>query len=138
MTPTEAVALAKYVRAHYPHQPVDEYTADALGELLAPFPFADCREAVLQRARRGEHWCSPSDIAGEIRRLRTARIQRAGDLTPPPGLTAAQEADWLREERRRIADGEQPTRPMQLSGGRSAGRSLAAERALEAFRGKRD
>lgn len=37
--------------------------------------------------------------------IRRERLARAGDLTPPAGLTVAQEQAWLREARRRIADG---------------------------------
>ena len=94
MTPTEAVRLAGYIRAHFPSQPIDDYTADALGELLEPYPLADCRAAVLRLAMRNHEgdagkskWCSPTDVYGEVRRERAKRIAEAepvelGDLDP--------------------------------------------------------
>lgn len=105
MTPTESVALGRYIRAHFPQQPFDEYTVEALAELLGAYPAADCRRAVLAIAERGEHWCSPSDVKAEVKRIRAKRIAEAGDLCPPRGLTEDQERAWLLEARRRIGDG---------------------------------
>lgn len=105
MTPTDAVALARYIRAHFPQQPIDEYTSEALLELLAPYPAADCRTAVLTIASRGEHWCSPTDVGAEVRRIRRDRINKHPPLTPPPDLTNEQEMAWLGAARRRIGDG---------------------------------
>lgn len=105
MTPTEAVTLTGYLRAHFPQQPVDEYTADALGELLAPYPAADCRAAILRIAERGEKWCPPTEIRAEVKRIRTKRISDAGDLTPPPDLSPVQTIEWLKGARRHIANG---------------------------------
>lgn len=106
MSPTESVALGRYIRAHFPQQPFDEYTVEALAELLGAYPATDCRTAVLAIAERGEHWCSPSDVKAEVKRIRGKRIAEAGDLCPPPGLEEEQERAWLREARRRIGDGE--------------------------------
>ena len=106
MSPTESVALSKYIRAHFPQQPLDEYTAEALCELLGRYPAADCRAAVLAIADRGEHWCSPSDVKAEVKRIRAKRIALAGDLCPPPGLSESDERTWLLEARRRIGDGQ--------------------------------
>lgn len=112
MTPTDAVRLAGYIRAHFPSQPIDDYTADALGELLEPYSLADCRAAVLRLAMRNHEgeagrpkWCSPTDVYAEVRRERAKRIAEAGDLTPPPGTEAEQRA-WLRSARRAIGDGQ--------------------------------
>jgi hypothetical protein len=94
MTPTQAVQLAGYIRAHFPSQPIDDYTADALGELLEPYPLEDCRAAVLRLAMRNHEgdagkpkWCTPTDVYGEVRRQRAKRIAEAepvelGDLDP--------------------------------------------------------
>lgn len=106
MSPTESVALSKYIRAHFPQQPLDEYTSEALLELLGRYPMADARAAVLAIADRGEHWCSPSDVKAEVKRIRAKRILAAGDLCPPRGLSDAEERAWLLEARKRIGDGE--------------------------------
>lgn len=100
--------LTGYLRAHFPSQPVDEYTTEALGELLAPYPADDCRQAVLQIAKRGEKWCAPTEVHAEVRRIRSKRIAEAGDLTPPPDLTPLETIAWLKDERRRIGDGGEP------------------------------
>lgn len=105
MSPVETAALARYIRAHFPQQPIDEYTAEALSELLADYAPADCRAAVLAIAKRGEKWCSPSEVSAEVKRIRGKRISDAGDLCPPPGLTDGQEREWFLWARRRIGDG---------------------------------
>lgn len=108
MTPREAVQLTGYIQAHFPSQPINEYTPDALGELLEPYPAADCRAAVLTLSSRpgeGSRWCSPSDIAREVKRVRAKRIAEAGDLTPPRGLSDAEEREWLGWARKQIGDG---------------------------------
>lgn len=110
MTPREAVQLTGYIQAHFPSQPINEYTPDALGELLADYSAEDCRAAVLAISRRATgdrtQWCSPSDVAAEVKRIRAKRIREAGDLCPPPGLTDAEERAWLAQARKRIGDGE--------------------------------
>lgn len=106
MTPLEAVKLTRYLRAHFPQQPIDEYTADALAETLAPCAPEDCRAAVLAIAERGEKWCAPTDVKAEVKRIRGRRIEAAGHLLiPPPGLSEAQERRWLGWARREVASG---------------------------------
>lgn len=105
MSPTESVTLARYIGAHFPQQPQDEFTADALGELLAPYPFADCRAAVLAIADRGDHWCSPSDVKAEVKRIRGKRIAAHPPVIPPADVE--DERAFLLDIRRRIGDGEQ-------------------------------
>lgn len=106
MTPNESVGLARYIRAHFPQQPIDEYTSEALLELLGPYPAADARAAVLAIADRGEHWCSPTDVRAEVRRIRAKRIEMHAPLVPPPGLSDLEERGWLSAARHRIGNGE--------------------------------
>ena len=108
MRPTEVVMLTGYLRAHFPSQPVDEYTTEALEELLAPYPAADCRRAVLNIAERGEHWCSPTDIKAEVRRIRAKRVADYGPIEPPAGLDPDDVRGyqrWLEAKTTGIADG---------------------------------
>lgn len=105
MTPTEAAGLTRYIRAHFPQQPVDEYTTEALLELLHRYPATDARAAVLAIASRGEHWCSPSDIKAEVKRIRAKRIEQHPPLVPPPGLDDGQERAWIAAARSRVGDG---------------------------------
>ena len=107
MKPTEVVMLTGYLRAHFPSQPVDEFTTEALEELLEPYPAADCRQAVLQIAERGEKWCSPTDVKAEVKRIRAKRlaafvIEPPKDLDPDDTLAYRRH---LRESQRIAADG---------------------------------
>lgn len=108
MTPTDAVKLARYIRAHFPSQPIDEFTADALAETLAQYSLDDARTAVLNIAERGEQWCAPTAVKAEVKRIRAKRIAEDVDLTPPleldPDDTGAYAA-WLASARLAAADG---------------------------------
>jgi hypothetical protein len=109
MKPTEVVMLTGYMRAHFPSQPVDEYTTEALEESLAPYPAADCRQAVLNIAERGERWCSPTDVKAEVKRIRAKRVADFGPIEPPAGLNPDDTRGyqrWLAGATKAIADGE--------------------------------
>lgn len=109
MNGREAVDLARYMRAHFPSQPIDEFTADALAESLADYPAADCRQAVLNIARRGETWCSPTNVWAEVRRIREKRVHDYGPIEPPAGLDPDDVRGyqrWLEAKVRAIADGD--------------------------------
>lgn len=108
MNGREAVDLARYMRAHFPQQPIDEFTADALAETLADYPAGDCRKAILNIARRGEKWCSPTDVWAEVRRIREKRVSDYGPVEPPAGLDPDDVRGyqrWLEAKTRAIADG---------------------------------
>ena len=109
MKPTEATLLARYLKAHFPQQPVDEFTADALGELLEPYPADDCKLAVINLAERGEQWCSPTMVKAEVKRIRAKRIADYGPIEPPAGLDPDDVRGyqrWLGAITQQIADGE--------------------------------
>lgn len=108
MTPTEVVLLTGYMRAHFPHQPIDEFTTEALEELLAPYPPADCKRAVLNLAERGEQWCKPTDVKAEVKRIRNKRVADYGVIEPPADLDPDNVVGyqrWLGAMHRGIADG---------------------------------
>lgn len=118
MTPSESAGLARYIRAHFPQQPIDEYTSEALSELLEPFPLADCRRAVLAIAERGEQWCPPSAVRLEVKRIRARRVDTAPPPSPPPGLDPDNTREfnaWLAQHRRAVADGQPPAEPPYLA-----------------------
>jgi len=109
MTPTEAVLVTRYLRAHFPQQPVDDYTADALAETCAAYPAADCKQAVVNLAERGEQWCSPTMVKAEVKRIRAKRIADYGPIEPPAGLDPDDVRGyqrWLGVITTKIADGE--------------------------------
>lgn len=108
MTPTEVVLLTGYMRAHFPSQPVDEFTTEALEELLEPYPAADCKRAVLNLVNRGEKWCAPTDIRQEVQRIRNKRVADYGPIEPPAGLDPDDVRGyqrWLGNMHKGIADG---------------------------------
>ena len=114
MKPTEIVMLTGYLRAHFPSQPVDEFTTEALEELLAPYPAADCRQAVLAIAERGEKWCAPTDVKAEVKRIRAKRVSAYGPIEPPAGLDPDDVRGyqrWLEAKVRAVADGTDTTPP---------------------------
>lgn len=119
MNPTEVVMLTGYLRAHFPSQPVDEFTTEALEELLAPYPAADCRKAVLNIAERGEKWCAPTEVRAEVKRIRAKRIADFGVIEVPrdmdPDDTLAYRR-FMREQQRAIADGEAVAPPPAIKG----------------------
>lgn len=112
MTPTEAVTLCRYVRAACPQQAMDEYTPQAWADLLGDLRIEDAREAARNLGKR-QPFISPSEIRTEVHRIRERRIAEHPEPAPPPDLTPVQTVAWLRDTRRRIADGEtitsQPT-----------------------------
>jgi hypothetical protein len=127
MKPTEVVLLTGYLRAHFPAQPVDEFTTEALEELLAPFPAADCRRAVLNLADKGQKWCSPTEVRAEVRRIREKRVADYGPIEPPAGLDPDNVRGyqrWLGEMHRGIADGTIEPPPPVETGRRDVIREL--------------
>jgi hypothetical protein len=127
MTPRESVDLARYVKAHFPQQPVDEFTADALSETCREYPLSDCRQAVLNIAERGEEWCPPTAVKAEVKRLRTKRVTDYGPIEPPAGLDPDDVRGyqrWLGAMHKAIANGEITTPPALEEGD---GRDVIAE-----------
>ena len=127
MTPTEVVLLTGYLRAHFPSQPVDEFTTEALEELLAPFPAADCKRAVLNIADRGEQWCAPTAVRDEVRRIRAKRIADYGVIEPPADMDPDNVVGyqrWLGSMHKAIADGTITAPPVIEA---SAGRDVIGE-----------
>jgi hypothetical protein len=108
MRPTEVVALTGYMQAHFPQQPVNEFTTEALEEQLGPYAVADCKQAVLNIAERGEQWCPPTAIKAEVKRIRAQRLSDYGPIEPPADLDPDNVVgwqQWLRAMRKGIADG---------------------------------
>lgn len=108
MTPAEAAALLT-VCAAYDNRKPDADAAQAWALALDGLPFTDCRDVIVEHYRRSSDWVMPAHIRTAVRKIRDKRIAEAGDLTPPRGLTDAQEREWLGEARRRIGDGETVT-----------------------------
>lgn len=114
MTPKETVLLARYVKACCPQQKFDEYTADAWFDVLGELPLSDCKAAVTALARE-QPFIGPSEIWGEVRRIRRERIKDAGGVpAPPPDLLDDPQAYGraLQAAATAIADGRDPQAAM--------------------------
>lgn len=61
--------LAKYVHALCPQQAINEFTADAWHDLLAPLTLDEARTAVIAITRR-RPFCAPSEILAEVAKAR--------------------------------------------------------------------
>jgi len=106
VTPSEAVALTRYVKACCPQQQIDQYTPDAWHDLLGDLELADCLTAVREVCKR-QPFIAPAEIRAEIRRARNDRLAREivsappAELTDEPGRYKAE----LEAGIKRIADG---------------------------------
>lgn len=67
MTPTETVAYTRYLKAVFPQQAFDEYTADAWHDVLGHLSLEDARHAAVSVAWR-QPFVSPSEIVAEVER----------------------------------------------------------------------
>lgn len=111
MNTKETLLILRKVQAHRPAQKLDIDSGglglEAWEESLADIRFADAVQAVAEIVRESGDWIDPAMIRLRVRRIRAGRLERHPEVIPPPDLTARQELAWLRDARRRIADGEQ-------------------------------
>ena len=108
MTPAEAAALLG-IAAAFDNRKPDADAAKAWSVALDGLRFEDCRDVIVAHYRRTADWLMPAHIITEVRRLRSKRLHEAPPVTPPPDLTPIETTAWLAAERRRIADGDQPS-----------------------------
>lgn len=106
MTGPEMTMLVRYVRAMFPAQKFDEYTADAWTDVIGDLRLVDCKLAVVEIAGK-QQWVAVFDIKGWVRAIRNNRIMHGPEYEPSSGLS---ELEW----RRRLADGEHVPAPVGL------------------------
>lgn len=111
MIQAEALTLCRLAKAMCPQQAMDEFTPDAWHMLLEDLRFEDCKEALVNLARKNP-FVAPAEIRAEVRRIRDKRLADYGPFDPPPEV--ADYNRWLGEMRRKIADGETLPRPLAL------------------------
>lgn len=107
MTPTEAVALTRYVKACCPQQVIDEFTPDAWHDLLGDLDANDCLAAVREVTKR-QPFIAPAEIRAEVNRVRRDRLERQ-IVSPPPAAIADNPGQYRAELEagiRDIADGK--------------------------------
>lgn len=123
MNNQEAVALARYVRALCPHQKMDEYTADAWGDVLADFDFETCKQAAAALGRV-QPFIAPAEIIAEVRKERRTRLANF-QYEPEPGDDDPRE--YLRRLRAQIADVADGRRVAELPSASQARGELLGE-----------
>lgn len=105
MTPAEAQLLLG-IAASFDNRKPSEEAAIAWSHALGDLPYNDCRDAVVAHYRVSSEWLMPAKVITEVKRIRAKRINDHPPLTPPSGLEPAQTIEWLKEQRRRIGNGE--------------------------------
>lgn len=105
MKPTEAAALLT-IAAAFDNRKPDPDTAKAWAMALDGYRFEDCRQVIVQHYRESTDWIMPAHVLRAVKRLRKQRLDATPDPIPPADLTPQQTLAWLRDVRRRIADGE--------------------------------
>lgn len=112
MNREEAAKLVRLVRAVAPAQKIDEFTPDVWAVVLDDIKLTDATQAVKQLARR-QPYIGTSDIVGEVKKIRTERLQHIETaVTLHSDLPQAESgADYARARKefvRRMANGEIP------------------------------
>lgn len=105
MNPAEAQALLT-IAAAFDNRKPDPDAAKAWSVALDGLRFEDCRDAIVAHYRASSEWLMPAKVIGEVKRIRAKRIADHPAPTPPADLDPVETCAWLREARRRIADGE--------------------------------
>ena len=129
MNRTEIVQLCRLVKAVCPSQAIDQFTPDAWTLILGHVAYEDAKAAVVAlaavEAEPGKsHYIEPRHILGQVRRIRTKRIEDYGPVDPPSGLDAAEYLAWQRATLDAIASGTAPGR-RELAANPSGQRRIA-------------
>lgn len=117
MNAGDVARLFRMARAAFPAQKFDDYTPDLWEELFADYAYEDARAALLHCTKTKE-WLNVRDLLGEVRRIRTKRIDEGLEkLTPPADLDPDNEPEyrrWLAGAIKGLGDGELPPEPKNL------------------------
>jgi len=105
MTPAEAASLLSLAAAYDNRKP-DADAAQAWALALDGCRYEDCRTVVVDHYRRSNEWLMPNHVITEVKRLREKRLRETPEGPPPADLTPLETIAWLKDARRRIADGE--------------------------------
>lgn len=105
MTPIDAARLLA-IAASFDNRKPDADATLAWSVVLDGVRFEDARDVIVAHYRVSTDWLMPAHIITAVRKLRDKRLAEAPVLTPPPDLTPLETIDWLKDRRRRQADGE--------------------------------
>lgn len=117
MNNIEVAKLFRMACTAFPAQRFDEYTPHLWEEILSDVPYEDARAALVWCAKNRE-WLNVKDLLGEVRRIRTKRINdNIDNLIPPADLDPDNEPEyrrWLAGAIKALGDGEVPEAPKNL------------------------
>ena len=115
MTIEETIDLLT-VAAAFDRRTIGEGDAVAWHAALGDLDFTDSREAVVAHYRERREWIMPADVRGRVRAIRDKRLNEGEKfLDPPSGLDGPAYQQWLINARRRIADGTDRPRALEMS-----------------------
>ncbi|ERS24832.1 hypothetical protein HMPREF1301_00217 [Propionibacterium sp. KPL2005] len=112
MTLDEAQELVAVVATICPGQPRSDFAAEGWQMVLDDVDYRQAVGAVRAIARSADArplWIDPRQVLNQVRRDRTARLDRA-ELTGAPTAPAAY-CEWLKSTRQQIASGNQTDAP---------------------------
>jgi hypothetical protein len=101
----DAVKLCRYVKACCPQQAIDELTPLAWADHLEHVSYDDAKAAAKEITAK-QPFVTIAEVLTIVKRIRASRIEDHPPLTPPPDLDPIETLAWLKDARRRIADGE--------------------------------
>lgn len=113
MTLAETAELLALCAA-FDNRHVEEASVEAWHSVLAPYPLPDCRDAVKAYYAEQSERVMPAHIKALVRKIRAERLDRHPVPAPPADLSPVEHAAWLRDARRRIADGWVPEQLPEL------------------------
>jgi len=114
MNHEQTAKLVRLIGACCPAQKLDEYTSDIWQPILQDITLEEAQQALIELARTAA-FISPADIIARVQKLHNDRIEKAGELTPPAGLSQPYERIWLKNVRKEIARGMTPREAIAIT-----------------------
>lgn len=106
MSPAEAQVLLS-MAATVDNRKPDADAAKAWAAMLDGLRVEDCMQAIREHYTESTEWLMPAMVRARVKRIRAKRIADHPPLVPPPGLSDAEERQWLAGARRHVGDGNQ-------------------------------
>ena len=107
MDRSQAVDLVEYVRSLCPSQHFSEMTPIAWADVLSDYSLPEC-QAAARKLAAGKPFIAPSEIIGEVKAVRTARLVALPPENVVPNVDPDFPAEYAAEQRaiaNAIADG---------------------------------
>ena len=113
MTDEEVIDLLTFM-ASFDRRTVGRADVAAWKLAIGDLSFSDSQQAVLEHYRESREFAMPSDIRDRVKAIRMARLG-ATQLPDRPPSDPDEYRAWLRDERKKIADGNTGPRALESS-----------------------